>query len=70
MKLFKNYKREYETVCKVLSGTVDEVIKLREENEALKKKVEDMESTIYEQDAIIGRQAHTIREAREILSAK
>lgn len=43
MKLFKRYKSEFETVCKVLSGTVKEIISLRAEKTELVKKLRHLE---------------------------
>ena len=37
MKLFKSYKSELDMACKVMKSMAEEIIRLREENEKLRK---------------------------------
>ena len=68
MKLFKSYRKEFDTACKVMKGMAEEVIRLREENERLRKENDGLRNANRSYEDELVHVYGSARKARESLA--
>ena len=68
MKLFKNYKAEFDMSCKVMKSMAEEIIRLREENDMLHEEVKELEKERDRNADLVDAQNKRVQELRSKIS--